>query len=223
MYWCAADIGWVTGHSYIVYGPLCELRDQRDVRGYAGFPRQGPLWAIVERYKVTILYTAPTAIRTFMKWGEQYPQKHDLTSLRLLGIRRRTDQSRSVDVVSRAYRRKTVSGRRHVVADGNRRHHDLAASRHHLDAARKRDATSSRNRRRHRERRRRVGPAGRRRIHRAHASLAGHAARHLGRRRTLQANLLVEIRAPLSCRRRLPPRHGRQLLVHGPHRRRDER
>jgi len=85
VYWCAADIGWVTGHSYIVYGPLANGATSVIYEGTPDFPDKDRLWEIVERYKVTILYTAPTAIRTFMKWGDAYPQKHDLSSLRLLG------------------------------------------------------------------------------------------------------------------------------------------
>jgi len=85
VYWCAADIGWVTGHSYIVYGPLANGATSVIYEGTPDFPDKDRLWSIVERYKVTILYTAPTAIRTFMKWGVQYPQKHDLSTLRLLG------------------------------------------------------------------------------------------------------------------------------------------
>ncbi|HEY4439207.1 MAG TPA: acetate--CoA ligase [Candidatus Elarobacter sp.] len=85
VYWCAADIGWVTGHSYIVYGPLCNGATSVIYEGTPDFPDKDRLWSIVERYKVTILYTAPTAIRTFMKWGTEYPAKHDLSSLRVLG------------------------------------------------------------------------------------------------------------------------------------------
>ncbi len=85
VYWCAADIGWVTGHSYIVYGPLANGATSVIYEGTPDFPDKDRLWSIIERYKVTILYTAPTAIRTFMKWGVEYPQKHDLTSLRVLG------------------------------------------------------------------------------------------------------------------------------------------
>jgi acetyl-CoA synthetase len=85
VYWCAADIGWVTGHSYIVYGPLANGATSVLYEGTPDYPEKDRLWEIVERYKVTILYTAPTAIRTFMKWGVEYPQRHDLSSLRLLG------------------------------------------------------------------------------------------------------------------------------------------
>jgi acetyl-CoA synthetase len=85
VYWCAADIGWVTGHSYIVYGPLCNGATSVIYEGTPDFPDKDRLWEIVERYGVTILYTAPTAIRTFMKWGTEYVERHDLSSLRLLG------------------------------------------------------------------------------------------------------------------------------------------
>jgi acetyl-CoA synthetase len=85
VYWCAADIGWVTGHSYIVYGPLANAATSVLYEGTPDTPDKDRLWDIVERYGVTQLYTAPTAIRTFMKWGDQEPAKHDLSSLRLLG------------------------------------------------------------------------------------------------------------------------------------------
>jgi acetyl-CoA synthetase len=85
VYWCTADIGWVTGHSYIVYGPLANGATQVIYEGTPDTPHQGRWWEIVEKYKVSILYTAPTAIRTFMKWGDDIPAKFDLSSLRLLG------------------------------------------------------------------------------------------------------------------------------------------
>ncbi|MGZ8785567.1 MAG: acetate--CoA ligase, partial [Acidimicrobiia bacterium] len=85
VYWCAADIGWVTGHSYIVYGPLANGATGVMYEGAPDFPDYDRLWQIIEEYKVTIFYTAPTAIRTFMKWGDHYPAAHDLSSLRLLG------------------------------------------------------------------------------------------------------------------------------------------
>jgi acetyl-CoA synthetase len=85
VYWCAADIGWVTGHSYIVYGPLANGATSVIYEGTPDTPGKDRLWDIAERYGVTILYTAPTAIRTFMKWGAQEPERHDLSKLRLLG------------------------------------------------------------------------------------------------------------------------------------------
>ena len=85
VYWCAADVGWVTGHSYIVYGPLCNGATSVLYEGTPDFPDKDRWWDIVERYRVTILYTAPTAIRAHMKWGQEYAERHDLSSLRLLG------------------------------------------------------------------------------------------------------------------------------------------
>ncbi len=85
IYWCAADIGWVTGHSYIVYGPLANGATGVMYEGTPDHPDKDRWWSIIERYGVTILYCAPTAIRTFMKWGTQYPEAHDMRSLRVLG------------------------------------------------------------------------------------------------------------------------------------------
>ena len=85
VYWCAADIGWVTGHSYIVFGSLANAVSGVMYEGTPDFPDKDRWWSIIEQYKVSILYCAPTAIRTFMKWGSEYVQKHDLRSLRLLG------------------------------------------------------------------------------------------------------------------------------------------
>ncbi|ELY87630.1 acetate/CoA ligase [Natrialba hulunbeirensis JCM 10989] len=84
-YWCSADIGWITGHSYIVYGPLALGTTSVMYEGTPDYPEKDRLWQIVEDYEVDIFYTAPTAIRAFMKWGKEYPEKHDLSSLRLLG------------------------------------------------------------------------------------------------------------------------------------------
>jgi acetyl-CoA synthetase len=85
VYWCTADVGWVTGHSYIVYGPLANGATQVIYEGVPNHPGNDRLWSIVEKYKVSIFYTAPTAIRTFMKWGDAEPAKHDLSSLRVIG------------------------------------------------------------------------------------------------------------------------------------------
>jgi acetyl-CoA synthetase len=85
VYWCTADVGWVTGHSYVVYGPLANGATQVIYEGTPDAPHRGRWWELVEKYRVTILYTAPTAIRTFMKWGRELPDAFDMTSLRLLG------------------------------------------------------------------------------------------------------------------------------------------
>jgi acetyl-CoA synthetase len=84
-FWCTADVGWVTGHSYLVYGPLANGATCVMYEGAPNWPDEGRFWKIIEDYRVSILYTAPTAIRAFMKWGEQFPRRYDLSSLRLLG------------------------------------------------------------------------------------------------------------------------------------------
>src|ERR671930_1770989 len=85
VFWCTADIGWVTGHSYIVYGPMANGASCVMYEGTPDYPDKDRFWSIVEKYGVTVIYTAPTAIRTFMRWGTEYPEKHDLRSLRVLG------------------------------------------------------------------------------------------------------------------------------------------
>ncbi len=85
VYWCTADIGWVTGHSYVVYGPLANGATVLMYEGAPNHPQPDRFWQIIERHRVNILYTAPTAIRAFIKWGSEWPDKHDLSSLRLLG------------------------------------------------------------------------------------------------------------------------------------------
>jgi acetyl-CoA synthetase len=85
VYWCTADIGWVTGHTYIVYGPLAAGVTTFFYEGAPNFPKEDRWWELIEKYRINILYTAPTAIRTFIKWGDEWVDKHDLSSLRLLG------------------------------------------------------------------------------------------------------------------------------------------
>ena len=85
VYWCTADIGWVTGHSYVVYGPLANGATVLMYEGAPDWPEKDRFWSLIEKYGVTIFYTAPTAIRAFMRWGIEWPGKHDLSSLRLLG------------------------------------------------------------------------------------------------------------------------------------------
>jgi len=85
IYWCTADIGWITGHSYIVYGPLSNGSSSFIYEGTPDYPARDRFWELIEKYKISVFYTAPTAIRSFMRWGNQYPNKRDLSSLRLLG------------------------------------------------------------------------------------------------------------------------------------------
>ena len=135
VYWCSADVGWVTGHSYIVYGPLANGATSVMYEGAPDYPDKDIWWELCERYGVTLFYTAPTAIRACMKWGEEYPEKHDLSSLRLLGHGRRADQPEGVALVPHRDRRRALPDRRHLVADRDRPHHDRAAAGDHRDQA----------------------------------------------------------------------------------------
>ncbi len=85
IFWCTADVGWVTGHSYVVYGPLANGATTFMYEGAPNWPEPDRFWKIIEQHRVNILYTAPTAIRAFIRWGDQWVKKHDLSSLRLLG------------------------------------------------------------------------------------------------------------------------------------------
>jgi acetyl-CoA synthetase len=112
VYWCAADIGWVTGHSYIVYGPLANGTTSVLYEGTPNFPREDRLWSIVARYGVTQLYTAPTAIRAFMKWGREHPDGHDLSTLRVLG-----SVGESINPEAWMWYREVIGGSRAPVVD----------------------------------------------------------------------------------------------------------
>ena len=112
VFWCSADIGWVTGHSYIVYGPLANRATSVMYEGTPDTPHKGRWWEIVAKYGVTILYTAPTAIRTFMKWGDEFPAAHDLSSLRLLGT-----VGEPINPEAWIWYRKNIGGERTPVVD----------------------------------------------------------------------------------------------------------
>jgi acetyl-CoA synthetase len=111
-YWCSADIGWVTGHSYIVYGPLQNGATSLMYEGAPNFPESDRFWAIIERHKVNIFYTAPTAIRTFIKWGDEWPKKHDMSSLRLLGT-----VGEPINPEAWMWYRETIGGNRCPIVD----------------------------------------------------------------------------------------------------------
>ena len=135
VYWCTADIGWVTGHSYVVYGPLANGATVVMYEGAPDFPHKDRFWDIVERYGVTIFYTAPTAIRAFMRWGTEWPEKHDLSSLRLLGSVGEPINPEAWMWYHLYIGTRALPDRRHVVADRNRPHPDHAAARHHAHEA----------------------------------------------------------------------------------------
>ena len=106
VYWCTADVGWVTGHSYVVYGPLANGATQLVYEGTPDTPHKARWWELAAKYGVTILYTAPTAIRTFMKWGEELVAEHDLSQHPPARQRRGVDQPRGVDLVPPRHRRR---------------------------------------------------------------------------------------------------------------------
>ncbi len=112
VYWCTADIGWVTGHSYLVYGPLANGATQVLYEGTPDSPHQGRWWEIIEKYGVTIFYTAPTAIRTFMKWGDDVPARFDLSSIRVLG-----SVGEPINPEAYVWYRRTIGGDRAPVVD----------------------------------------------------------------------------------------------------------
>ena len=223
VYWCAADVGWVTGHSYIVYGPLSNGATSVMYEGAPDYPDKDIWWEIVERYKVTILYTAPTAIRACMKWGAEYPAKHDLSSLRLLGTRRRADQSQGMALVLRGDRRRALPDRRHLVADRDRPHPDQPAAGRDRGQARIGDQAAAGHRRRGARRggqrgRRRAGPP------RPAPPLAGNAPHPLQGGGAVQGDLLLQVRRDdLLRRRRRAQGRGRLLLGPRPRRRRGQR
>ncbi len=223
VYWCAADIGWITGHSYIVYGPLCNRTTSVLYEGTPDFPDKARWWSIVEKYKVTILYTAPTAIRSHMKWGPEHAQQHDLSSLRLLG-----SVGEPINPEAWVWYREHIGGERTPIVDtwwqtetGMVLDHAAAGS--HDAQAGLGDAPVPRRRACGVRRGRQRGRARRGRLSRPQAPVAGDAARHLRRRPALPGHVLVEVRGRLPRRRRRAHRPGRRLLAARPDRRRDER
>ena len=195
VFWCAADIGWVTGHSYIVYGPLANHTTGIIYEGAPDWPDKDRLWAIAEKYKATILYTAPTAIRAFMRWGTRVPREPRPLLAATARLGRRAHQPRGVGLVLEVHRRRALSRRRHVVADGDRRHPDLTSAGRHRPEARVRHPALPRDRGRRLRRCRELRAAGRRRVPGADAPVAGHRPHDLGRPRSLREHVLQQVRA----------------------------
>ncbi len=146
IYWCTADIGWVTGHSYVVYGPLSNGATVLMYEGAPNHPEPDRFWSIVERHRVNILYTAPTAIRAFIKWGEHWPLRHDLSSLRLLGTVGEPINPEAWMWYREVIGKGALPNCRYLVADGNWLHHDLATPWRNYNKTRFRHQTLSRNR-----------------------------------------------------------------------------
>ena len=219
VYWCAADIGWVTGHSYIVFAPLANGTTGVIYEGVPDFPDKDRWWSVIEKYKVSILYCAPTAIRTFMKWGSEFPEKHDVRSLRLLGT-----VGEPINPEAWLWYHENIGGKRCPIVDtwwmtetgmilinplpglttckpGSATFPFPGVKADVLDE----DGKSVP-----------LGGAGYLVI------TARNAPRHLQRRQALSRNVLEPLPGEVSCRRWGAPRQGRLFLAHGPGRRRDE-
>ena len=186
VYWCTADIGWVTGHTYIVYGPLSNGVTQVVYEGTPASPDEHRHFEVIEKYGVTIYYTAPTLIRTFMKWGRKIPDAARPVQPAAAGVGRRADQPRGMALVSGCVRRRQDPDRRHLVADRDRRRDDLAAARRDEQQAGFGDAPAAghlgqdRRRRRQRTRARHRSRRAGQRLPGARQAVAVDAARHLG-------------------------------------------
>ena len=128
VHFCTADIGWITGHSYIVYGPLSCGATSVLFEGLPTYPEPDRYWQVVEKHKTTTVYTAPTVIRSLIGQGDEWPDKHDMTSPARHGLRRRADRRQQLALVLREDRQGPHPAVRHVVADRDRRPHDHAAA-----------------------------------------------------------------------------------------------
>ena len=185
VYWCTADIGWVTGHSYVVYGPLANGATVVMYEGAPDWPQKDRLWEIVERYGVTDLLHRADRDSRLHEVGHRVAREARPHVAAADGIGRRADQSRSVDLVSPAHRQQPLSDRRHVVADRDRRDHDHAAAGHHAHQAWFGDAGLPRHQHRDPERQGRARAGGRRAAG-DHEAVAVDAAHHLRRSRSLR-------------------------------------
>ncbi len=222
IFWCTADIGWVTGHSYVVYGPLANGATVVMYEGAPDWPKRDRFWELVEKYKVTIFYTAPTAIRAFMKWGHEFPEAHDLSSLRLLGT-----VGEPINPEAWMWYHEHIGHGRCPIVDtwwqtetgmimitplpglvatkpGSATRPFPGVAAEILNEAR------------------RVDP-GRRRLSRGHEAVARDAARHLGRPGALRAAVLDEVERGLLHRRRREAGRRWLLLAARPRGRRHQR
>ncbi len=215
-FWCSADIGWVTGHTYVVYGMLQNGASVVIYEGGPTWPEPDRFWRIIQKYKVSIFYTAPTSIRAFMRLGEQWPRKHDLSSLRLLGSVGEPINPEAWMWYREVSRRRALPDRRHLVANRDRRCHDLAAAgRDPYQARFSHAALAGGNRRR-------GGSRGPQRSARCggipgdQTTLAFHVADYLRRSRALQRAILVADPWHVFRRRRRTHRRGWLFLADGP-------
>ena len=223
VYWCTADIGWVTGHSYVVYGPLANGATVLMYEGAPDWPQKDRFWSLIERYGVTIFYTAPTAIRAFMRWGTEWPQKRDLSSLRLIG-----SVGEPINPEAWVWYYRFIGGEKCPVVDTWWQTETGAIMISPLPGVTTTKPGSATrplpgHRRRNPQRARREGRR-RRRPARVDPSLAVDAARHLRRSRALRAAVLEQMGpGRVRHRRRREARRRRQLLAARARRRRHQR
>ena len=224
VYWCTADIGWITGHSYIVYGPLANGATQVIYEGTPNTPHEGRHWEIIDKYKVSIYYTAPTLIRTFMKWGADIPAKYDLGSLRVLG-----SVGEPINPEAWMWYRETIGHNNCPIVDtwwqtetGGIMISPLPGRDH--DQTRVGDDAGARHQRDRGQRRRTPRRQRGKRVPGHRQTLAGDAPHHLRRRRPVPGHLLVAIRRPGLLLRggRRKVRRRRRVVAARPGRRRDE-
>ena len=208
IFWCTADVGWVTGHTYIAYGPLAVGATEIVFEGVPTYPDAGRFWKMIQDHKVTVFYTAPTAIRSLIKAGADLPKKYDLSSLRMLGTVGEPINPGSVDVVLQDGRRRPLPDRRYLVADRDRRPPDHAAAGRDAAEAGFVHAAAAGHHRRHRRRDR----ASRRERQGRHpgdqAAVAVDDPHHLGRsgalsrRATTRRTSRASITSPATARAR---------------------
>ncbi len=223
VYWCTADIGWVTGHSYIVYGPLANGATSVMYEGTPDFPDRDRFWSIIDKYGVNIFYTAPTAIRTFMRWGTELPARHSLATLRLIGTVGEPINPEAWIWYNDYIGQPALPDCGYLVADRNGHDPDFASARFDGDEARLGDASSSRHCRRSGRRQGRARRTRRGRLSGAQTPLAGDDAHDLRRSRSLCAAILVALSGNVFHGRRLQSRRRRIFLASGTRGRRDER
>ena len=217
IYWCTADVGWVTGHSYILYGPLANGATTLMFEGVPSYPTPSRFWDIVDKWKVSILYTAPTAIRALMGAGDDFVKRTDRSSLRLLGSVGEPINPEAWEWYHQVVGERPLPDRRHVVADRDGGDYDSPTPGGNSAEARIGDAAVFRSAagagRRKGRHSRRSGP----RQPRHPRQLAGAGTHGLWRPCALRTDLFLHLSRHVLHGRRLPPRRGRRLLDHRPH------
>ncbi len=218
VYWCTADVGWITGHSYVVYGPLAEGATVLLYEGALNFPTPARVYELIQRHRVSILYTAPTAIRSFRKAGDHFLERTDLLESAAAGLGRRADQSSGLALVSREGGWGPLPDCGHLVADRDRVDRGLATAGSHAHQAWLGGAAAPRLRPRGDPGRRKHCPHRPERQALPVGPVAVDASHLVGRRRALPAAVLERVAREILHRRRRPLRRGRLPVGRRPHR-----